>query len=94
MNTTARRRRKRSAGADPARVAELKGKINNEEYLYGAIFRIAQVLSNEIMGIPNAANGGSNDGRKWSALLKAENTASFSSRRSGSGGGRGQASWV
>jgi len=53
------RRRRRS---DPARVAELKRKINNEDYLYGAIFRIAQVLSNEILGIPQ---GGTHDERKW-----------------------------
>jgi hypothetical protein len=53
------RRRKSS---DPARVAELKQKINNEEYLYGAMFRIAQVLSNEILGIPQ---GGAYDERQW-----------------------------
>jgi len=30
----------------------LKHKINDEDYLYEAIQRIAQVLSNEISGIP------------------------------------------
>jgi hypothetical protein len=53
------RRRKSS---NPERVAELKKKINNEEYLYGAIFRIAQVLSNELLGIPQ---GGAHDERQW-----------------------------
>jgi hypothetical protein len=53
-------RRKRASG--PERVAELKQKINNEEYLYGAIARIAQVLSNELLGIPQGVD--SNE-RKW-----------------------------
>jgi hypothetical protein len=53
------RRRKAS---DPERVAELKQKINNEEYLYGAMHRIAQVLSNEILGIPQ---GGAYGERQW-----------------------------
>jgi hypothetical protein len=53
-------RRKRASG--PARVAELKQKINNEDYLYGAISRIAQVLSNELLGIPQGVD---NDERKW-----------------------------
>ncbi|GHU42083.1 hypothetical protein FACS1894190_10970 [Spirochaetia bacterium] len=53
---------KRRKSGDPIRVAELKQKINNEDYLYGAIFRIAQVLSNEILGIPQ---GGAYDERQW-----------------------------
>jgi hypothetical protein len=53
---------KRKRVPNPARVAELKKKINNEDYLGGAIFRIAQVLSNEILGI---TQGGENDERKW-----------------------------
>jgi hypothetical protein len=44
------KRRRRSS--NPERVLELKAKINDEEYLYGAIFRIAQVVSNEILGLP------------------------------------------
>ncbi|GHV83399.1 hypothetical protein AGMMS50212_07390 [Spirochaetia bacterium] len=55
----AERRRKTT---DPLRVAELKEKINNEDYLYGAMLRIAQVLSNEILGIPQ---GGAYDERQW-----------------------------
>jgi hypothetical protein len=53
---------KRKKGTDPARLAELKQKINNEEYIYGAIFRIAQVVSNEILGIPQ---GGEQNARQW-----------------------------
>jgi len=34
-----------------ARIDALKKKINNEEYLFEAIHRIAFVLSNEISGI-------------------------------------------
>jgi len=34
------------------RLALLKKKINDEDYLYEAVQRIAQVLSNEITGIP------------------------------------------
>jgi hypothetical protein len=35
--------------ADPRRIAELKRKIEDEEYLSNAIQRIAQVLSVEIL---------------------------------------------
>ena len=35
----------------------LKQKINDEDYLYEAIQRIAQVLSNEITGIPRGGKG-------------------------------------
>jgi hypothetical protein len=35
--------------ADPRRIAELKRKIQDEEYLASAIQRIAQVLSVEIL---------------------------------------------
>jgi anti-sigma28 factor (negative regulator of flagellin synthesis) len=38
------------------RIDALKKKINNEEYLFEAIHRIAQVLSNEISGV---SGGGS-----------------------------------
>jgi hypothetical protein len=53
---------RRKKGTDPVRLAELKQKINNEDYIYGAIFRIAQVVSNEILGIPQ---GGAQDERQW-----------------------------
>ncbi|GMO40234.1 MAG: hypothetical protein Ta2B_20100 [Termitinemataceae bacterium] len=52
-------RRKKSS--DPKRVEELKQKINNVEYLDAAISRIAQILSNELLGIPQ---GGAYDERQ------------------------------
>jgi hypothetical protein len=48
-------------GPDAARIANLREKINNEDYIAGAIQRIAQVLSNEIMDIPQ---GGMYEQRK------------------------------
>ncbi|WP_041611013.1 hypothetical protein [Treponema primitia] len=36
----------------PSRLELLRAKINSEDYLYEAIQRMAQVLSNEILGIP------------------------------------------
>ena len=54
------RSRKKASG--PQRVAELKEKIDNPDYLYGAIFRIAQVLSNDIVGIPQ---GGEHEERQY-----------------------------
>jgi hypothetical protein len=54
------RNRKKASG--PERVAELKKKINNEDYLNGAILRIAQVLSNDIVGIPQ---GGEHEERQF-----------------------------
>jgi hypothetical protein len=56
------RERKRSRSSDVARIEELKRKINNDDYLEGAIVRIAQVLSNEIMGLPQS---GAQDERQW-----------------------------
>ena len=35
----------------------LKQKINDEDYLFEAVQRIAQVLSNEISGIPKGGPG-------------------------------------
>jgi anti-sigma28 factor (negative regulator of flagellin synthesis) len=57
---------RRKKASNPARVAELKQKINNKEYLEGAISRIAQVISNEILGI---SQGADNDERKWEGSL-------------------------
>jgi hypothetical protein len=54
--------RKRNRASSAARIEELKQKINSEEYLYGAISRIAQVVSNEIMGL---SQGGVQDERQW-----------------------------
>jgi hypothetical protein len=42
---------KRKKIPDPSRIAQLKQVINNKEYLSGAIYHIAQNLSNQIMGI-------------------------------------------
>ncbi|MDR0473346.1 MAG: hypothetical protein LBH43_06715 [Treponema sp.] len=41
----------------PDRLNLLKQKINDEDYLVEAIQRIAQVLSNEISGIPRKGKG-------------------------------------
>jgi hypothetical protein len=38
--------------AEYSRIERLRDKINSEEYLFEAIQRIAQILSNEILGIP------------------------------------------
>jgi hypothetical protein len=38
--------------AENSRIERLRDKINSEDYLYEAIQRIAQILSNEILGIP------------------------------------------
>jgi hypothetical protein len=35
-----------------SRIERLRDKINSKDYLYEAIQRIAQILSNEILGIP------------------------------------------
>ena len=42
----------------PNKLNILKKKINDEDYLYEAVQRIAQVLSNEITGIPGGRKGG------------------------------------
>ena len=39
------------------RIKLLKQKINDEDYLFEAVQRIAQVLSNEISGIPRGGKG-------------------------------------
>jgi hypothetical protein len=38
--------------AKASRVALLRAKVNSEEYLFEAIHRLAQIMSNEILGIP------------------------------------------
>jgi hypothetical protein len=45
---------KRTSGetSESSRIEQLRKKIDNEEYLYGAIQRIAQILSNEILDVP------------------------------------------
>jgi hypothetical protein len=57
---------RRKKASNPERVAELKLKVNNKEYIDGAISRIALVLSNEIMGIPQGVD---TDERKWNGSL-------------------------
>jgi hypothetical protein len=52
---------RKKKGLDPAVLADLKEKINNDDYLDAAILHIAQVLSNEILGIPEY---GSPDARR------------------------------
>ncbi|MDR3356777.1 MAG: hypothetical protein LBO04_06270 [Spirochaetaceae bacterium] len=52
---------KRKKLPDPLRIEKLKQAINNKEYLSGAIYHIAQILSNEIMGIQD---NGAYDERK------------------------------
>jgi hypothetical protein len=42
---------KQNEGAGSLRIRALKKKIDDEEYLYEAIQRIALVLSNEITGV-------------------------------------------
>jgi hypothetical protein len=41
----------RNEPLDNSRIESLKKKINDEDYLFEAVQRIAQVLSNEITGI-------------------------------------------
>ncbi|MDR2521320.1 MAG: hypothetical protein LBC72_02025 [Spirochaetaceae bacterium] len=53
---------KRKKVIDPQKIAALKEKINNEAYLQSAIFRLAQVVSNEYVGI---GQRGLYDERKW-----------------------------
>ncbi|GHT48957.1 hypothetical protein FACS1894102_2920 [Spirochaetia bacterium] len=52
-------RRKKSS--DPARVEELKKKINNEEYLKFAVQRLATVISDQMC----FQDGGAFDERQW-----------------------------
>jgi hypothetical protein len=47
----------RDTPPDSSRIAALRHKINDENYLYEAIQRIAQVLSNEIMGVSRGGAG-------------------------------------
>jgi hypothetical protein len=58
---TARQTEKRKKIPDPLRIAHLRQVINNKEYLSGAIYHIAQILSNEILGVQE---GGMHDERK------------------------------
>jgi hypothetical protein len=39
--------------AKASRLALLRAKVNSEDYLFEAIQRLAQIMSNEILGIPH-----------------------------------------
>jgi hypothetical protein len=43
----------RQHGLDTSELEVLREKINNEEYIYEAIQRIALILSNELLDIPH-----------------------------------------
>jgi hypothetical protein len=44
------------------KLEQLRNRINDEDYLYEAIQRIALVLSNELLDM---SQGGKHNGRKW-----------------------------
>ncbi|TFG83874.1 MAG: hypothetical protein E4H20_04520 [Spirochaetales bacterium] len=50
------------AGRETDRLEELKRKVHDEAYIAGAILRIAQVMSAEIMDGYGAINGGRQQG--------------------------------
>jgi hypothetical protein len=49
-----------------SRLALLRAKVNSEDYLFEAIQRLAQIMSNEILGIPHGGmfHGRQRKGRK------------------------------
>ena len=59
MITTSRkvsRRTRSEKGLGSSELEALRAKINNEEYVYEAIQRIALILSNELLDIPQGGN--------------------------------------
>ena len=54
----ASRRTRQEKGLGTSELEALRAKINNEEYVYEAIQRIALILSNELLDIPQ---GGSHE---------------------------------
>ena len=50
------RRRRPENGLGILELEALRAKINNEEYVYEAIQRIALILSNELLDIPQGGN--------------------------------------
>jgi hypothetical protein len=52
--------------AKATRLALLRAKVNSDDYLFEAIQRMAQVMSNEILGIPHGGmfHGRQRKGRK------------------------------
>jgi len=47
---------------EQARLEKLRQKVNDENYIYEAVQRIALVLSNELLGIPM---GGALNEQRW-----------------------------
>jgi len=45
------------------KLEQLRKRINDQDYMYAAIQRIALVLSNELMGM--TPGGGNNNERQW-----------------------------
>ena len=52
----ASRRSRPGKGLGVPELEALRAKINNEEYVYEAIQRIALILSNELLDIPQGGN--------------------------------------
>ena len=54
-------------GSLPSRLEVLREKINNEEYLHEAIHRIALVISNELLNLPQGGRSYERQrkSRKW-----------------------------
>ena len=50
------RRSRSENGLGVTELEDLRAKINNEEYVYEAIQRIALILSNELLDIPQGGN--------------------------------------
>ena len=50
------RRSRSENGLGISELEALRAKINNEEYVYEAIQRIALILSNELLDIPQGGN--------------------------------------
>ena len=50
------RRTRPAKGLGVTELEALRAKINNEEYVYEAIQRIALILSNELLNIPQGGN--------------------------------------
>jgi len=50
------RRVRLEKGLGISEIESLRAKINNEEYVYEAIQRIAFILSNELLDIPQGGN--------------------------------------
>jgi len=56
------RTKKKRLGADDLEL--LRSKINDQDYLYGAIDRLAMVLCNEILNLPQGGTYGEWEGGK------------------------------